>query len=359
MRTVLFVHFWSHIDNQAGSVEKVILGLCAPSVHYKSHIACLSHDNIRRDSQFQEIEVHEFGEDLLRNRLYNKLFNLKVFTYSSLLTIIDTLKPDIVHFHNRQELVDKIIQKSQHRFKAVVHYHRHFTNLIIPQQADLLLAPSHASIAYVQQFNSQGILAKVLYNGIPDYVIQQTPRTLPTGAIPKIIYGGGDGLHKGIHELIASLAYTADPFELSIFGNGTDKLTVVDKRVKLQGKTSYRCFIDAMLHSDIVIMPSKKEPFGLVALEAMCLRKLVICSQVDGLAEFTDATTAIIINPESPPDIAQKIKEALRLLYHPSALKIRLDEAEKRSRSYTKTAISQQLHLYYDALFAPDPPSAS
>ena len=53
--------------------------------------------------------------------------------------------------------------------------------------------------------------------------------------------------------------------------------------------------------ADAVIMPSIHEPFGIVALEALASGTILLCSIVDGLAEFINDTVAINcgITPEN------------------------------------------------------------
>ena len=46
-------------------------------------------------------------------------------------------------------------------------------------------------------------------------------------------------------------------------------------------------------NADFVIMPSRHEPFGIVALEAMAAKTLLLCSMQDGLKEFVSEDFAI------------------------------------------------------------------
>lgn len=59
---------------------------------------------------------------------------------------------------------------------------------------------------------------------------------------------------------------------------------------------------------DIGCMPSRLEPFGLVALEMMSMKIPLICSRVDGLGEITeDDVNALILEQISPGEITSKI----------------------------------------------------
>jgi glycosyltransferase involved in cell wall biosynthesis len=60
--------------------------------------------------------------------------------------------------------------------------------------------------------------------------------------------------------------------------------------------------------ADIVTVPSYKESFGLVALEAMSCGRLLIASNVEGLREIVeDGVNGILVEPNDPVDLADAI----------------------------------------------------
>ena len=69
-------------------------------------------------------------------------------------------------------------------------------------------------------------------------------------------------------------------------------------RAGWQPEADLRALIAA---SDIAIVPSLYEPFGLVALEAMALGAPVICARTGGLADIvTDGETGLLFSPAIP-----------------------------------------------------------
>jgi glycosyltransferase involved in cell wall biosynthesis len=63
---------------------------------------------------------------------------------------------------------------------------------------------------------------------------------------------------------------------------------------------------------DAVVVPSRAEPFGLVALEAMGAGVPVVASDVDGLAEVvTDGETGLLVPPDDPRGLAEAIARVL------------------------------------------------
>lgn len=67
---------------------------------------------------------------------------------------------------------------------------------------------------------------------------------------------------------------------------------------------------------DFFVLPSLRESFGLVFIEAMACQRPVIGSRVDGIPEVvSDGETGILVKPNDPKDLAQAI---LRMLSNPA-----------------------------------------
>jgi glycosyltransferase involved in cell wall biosynthesis len=62
----------------------------------------------------------------------------------------------------------------------------------------------------------------------------------------------------------------------------------------------------------LLVVPSRKEPFGIVALEALSAGKRVVATRVGGLTEIVqDGITGYFVEAESAEDLARGIKTAL------------------------------------------------
>jgi glycosyltransferase involved in cell wall biosynthesis len=67
-----------------------------------------------------------------------------------------------------------------------------------------------------------------------------------------------------------------------------------------------------MRHIDVLVAPSRQEPFGTVAAEAMAVGTPVVASAVDGLPEVVqDGISGILIEPGSPDQLAQAVLDVL------------------------------------------------
>lgn len=78
---------------------------------------------------------------------------------------------------------------------------------------------------------------------------------------------------------------------------------------------------------DAVVLPSRREPFGIAAAESMALGIPTIVSAVDGLLDLAgDGDAALLV----PPDDARALADALWRLHGDPGLRDRLSAAGSR-----------------------------
>ena len=121
---------------------------------------------------------------------------------------------------------------------------------------------------------------------------------------PKRIFGAIGRLdrQKGFDALVA--AFKSCPIKdirLLIFGEGEEEenlraLAAGDPRIEFKGFAASP--VDAFSQVDVVMMPSRWEAYGLVAIEALSAKRTLVCTDVDGLrdhkflgAEFSEQYT--------------------------------------------------------------------
>jgi glycosyltransferase involved in cell wall biosynthesis len=67
-----------------------------------------------------------------------------------------------------------------------------------------------------------------------------------------------------------------------------------------------------MRHLDVLVAPSRQEPFGTVLAEAMAAGTPVVATRVGGLAEtVADGTTGLLVAPGRPDELAKAVIEVL------------------------------------------------
>ncbi len=110
--------------------------------------------------------------------------------------------------------------------------------------------------------------------------------------------------------------------DLVLIGDGPERAALeslkqelcLDGTVTLRGAENRDAVARAMAESDVVVIPSRQEPFGMVALEAMASGKPVIAMRVGGLPEVLDGADAVMVAPEDPSALAQAIDQTLSRL---------------------------------------------
>jgi glycosyltransferase involved in cell wall biosynthesis len=144
-------------------------------------------------------------------------------------------------------------------------------------------------------------------------------------AQPKLVYLGRLIFQKGVDVLIAAIAILIADYpwlRLEIAGTGdelpalkqqTAALNIV-QAIEFKGalnRTEARAFL---ADADLVVMPSRSEPFGLVALEAAQLSRPVIASAVGGLPEIViHGQTGLLVPPEDSQALADAIENLLKI----------------------------------------------
>lgn len=355
--TVMHIHFWADIRNSAGSVEKVITAFAAHGQRFDHRIACCPAGGPSRQPPFRHhgVEVHLFHENLLLNRIANKMLGRGVFTYGSLARLINGMQPSILHFHNRQELVDALVGRLAYRPRVVVHYHRHFAQPVIPRSAHLLVFISNATAADIMRkthtTTPHCVVANPLSMELLEHALQGTTREHP-GSPPVILFGGGASPIKGGRELIdAFLGLPTGSARMVVAGHGVEAFDVRHSAIELIGRVSAADFLARMQLADIVAMPSYDEPFGLIAQEALLMGKLLVTTASGGLAEFVDEQCAVLVRPRDTDSLRCGLSRALALLGRPEDLAQMRSHARERVAAHAPAKVAIALEKCYDLIF--------
>ncbi len=140
-----------------------------------------------------------------------------------------------------------------------------------------------------------------------------------------LLYVGRLLVYKGIEDLIKALyivKQSGRTFTLDIVGKGLDDYenrlkTLVQcqqlgKYVRFHGwEIDQQSVGQWMKRTGILIVPSHKEAFGLVALEGMATGIPLITSNADGLAELANPSCALIFDSGNIGQLVQVINKAL------------------------------------------------
>lgn len=188
----------------------------------------------------------------------------------------------------------------------------------------------------------------VVHNGI-DAVRWRVPRAAARAARaareaaagPQLVYFGRLEYEKGVQDLIAALPRIRRRHpgtRLLVAGSGTQREFLdervaahrVGRSVEFLGHLPDADLAALLRTADAVVLPSRYEPFGIVALEAAAVGATLVASTAGGLGEVVrDGETGLTFAPGDVPGIADAVSHALA---EPAAAARRARAAKARLR---------------------------
>jgi glycosyltransferase involved in cell wall biosynthesis len=183
------------------------------------------------------------------------------------------------------------------------------------QSVDLVTAVSTSVYSEACQANPDlGDRLRLVYNCIP------APHLAPPSPPRRRVLCLGRLTHqKGFD--VAIQAFSAvlkrcPEARMQVVGGGEERAALENQatRLGIEGSVEFTGWVqpervaEVMANSTMILMPSRYEPFGLVALEAAHMARPVIGSRVDGLQEVVeDGVTGLLIEKDKPHLLADAI----------------------------------------------------
>jgi glycosyltransferase involved in cell wall biosynthesis len=170
---------------------------------------------------------------------------------------------------------------------------------------------------------------------------------------------------KGVREAIGALRHLRDaPVVLDIVGDGFDRrkceeiaaaIGVADK-VVFHGRKSRREVDEFYRQADVFVFPSYREPGGNAPFEAMAWGLPLIAANRGGPAAAVDATSGVLIEPETPEQMEREIAAAVTRLLADRESRLALGAGARRRVARIglwDQKIRNMEALYEDVLRAP------
>ncbi|GAA1095222.1 glycosyltransferase family 4 protein [Tsukamurella spumae] len=202
----------------------------------------------------------------------------------------------------------------------------HSTEWWLANEADAVITCSRSMSDEVGRLFGPGLAQlHTIANGIDSSLWPLGDRS-SSGArrgAPRLLYVGRLEYEKGVQDLIAALARvrrTHPGTTLTVAGDGTQAAWLRDvarehrvlRAVEFTGALDHEELV-AQLHSaDALVIPSRYEPFGIVALEGAATGIPVIATTAGGLADFIrTGETGLSVEPADVPALTAAIRTVL------------------------------------------------
>ena len=124
------------------------------------------------------------------------------------------------------------------------------------------------------------------------------------------------------------------------------------KSVCFLGNVNQQALRELYNIADVSLIPSRREPFGLVALEAMACGTPVIATNQGGLPDFVNVTVGDLVEPEDAEGLADSILHVLKLTEQPEAPEWRKEIADYARKNFAQDTIMKELEDVYQKAVA-------
>ncbi|MBD2167700.1 glycosyltransferase family 4 protein [Calothrix membranacea FACHB-236] len=275
--------------------------------------------------------------------------------------IIQEFQPDIVHAHMMTGVVLAGLLRKGAEYSLVSTVHNEFQrSAILMGLADRVIAVSNAVADSMVRRGISKSKLRVVANGTLNSPRNRSIKDCQPIPLchPAITTVAGMYTRKGIVELIEAfikIAAEVPQAHLYLVGNGPDRamFEAMVQNTSFRHRIHFEGFQSEpqryMLSSDIFVLASHCESFGLVLTEAREAGCAIIASDVDGIPETLDRGQAGLL---VPPKDSQTLANALMyLLNDPQQLQKLKSQAKQNLERFSVTRVNEEtLSVYYELI---------
>jgi glycosyltransferase involved in cell wall biosynthesis len=344
MKKVLQIDF-SGSWERGGCLSHIVRAWARNSSRYEQYFASWAGPRDYR-GELEGRPHHGFYEHRFANRIYNKILRLNKFCFFSLVPLVEAWKPDILHFHNRHDLVDPLMARLSYRPKVVCIYHQCYNKLAIPTTAGLVLGVGKLVIAWIDRKVYPSQPMAVLHNpfgAIPLLLPRKTARPL------FLNYANQPHATKHLFDAVRILQAEGFDFDLRCVGHVFPNLpappNVTASRFIPQPE-----FLDLAAQASAYICNSYATPFSIAVVEAMARRTPVICPWDIGALDLISQDCVIPYEGHSAAHLADAMRRFLRMP-EPERAALAERALAAASTAYDEKLLTEKLERLYDGLF--------
>ncbi len=294
-------------------------------------------NGILRKNNFSVVHSHLIRTDLMMS-LVKQLFYKKLFLISTK--------------HGYREKVQKNYSPEKFTVKRDLYY---WINRYALSMIDRNISVSACIAGLFVNLKLSDKYFPVIYHGVnmlPPAEMQFLP--FDKNSIPQLLIVGRLEEYKGHRFVFEAMQLILEKFprtELVLLGEGyyKNELVSLAQGLNISGSVRFMGFQkdpDPFFNAaDVVVVPSLFEPFGLVFIEAMGLKKSIACFDVPAGNELLDSTSAVLVPRADSKALAEKI---IFLFENPLERKRLADNAfETYKAKYTAVVMAEKTAEFY------------
>jgi glycosyltransferase involved in cell wall biosynthesis len=329
---------------RGGCLSHIARAWARNSRNYEQYFASLAGVNYR--GAMEGRPHFGFYENALANRIYNKILRLNKCCFFTLTPIIEELKPDILHFHNRHDLADQIVDSLSYRPKVVCIYHQCYNQLFIPTTSDLLIGVGKLVVAWIDRKTDPDQPMAVLHNPFRKVPIPSRKESSKTLFLN---YANNCKATRNLFAAVEILRAEGFDFEVRAVGHVFPDLPV-PKGVTVSKFLPQPEFLEVAAQASAYICATYATPFSVAVLEAMARKTPVICPWDIGALDLLPPDCVISYESHSAVAMADAMRLFLKM---PEQERSALAERALAAAAvaYDEVQLTQKLERLYDTLF--------
>ena len=266
-----------------GGLEEIYLRFNSAFKALKCQVTCLMPESakLRSKTASQGVEV------ICNNAISSSMSAYNPFAVLSLRKQIKKFKPDIVILHNGRAL--PLIKKAiKNDCKLLVVHHGGKTKNL--EGANNIACISNYML---EELSNSLMSAPNLYH-LPNFIegVEPVRKLKSKNDVLNVGFIGRLEKEKGVDILIQAVSEMPDPLCLHIAGDGSEKEELIEKAKSLGVKANFIGWVSGegkqqfFSNIDVLAVPSRHEPFGLVILEGWAAGIPVVASRTKGAQEL-------------------------------------------------------------------------
>ena len=287
-----------------------------------------------------------FEENARANRFYNKILRLNRMCMFSLIPVIEDVRPDIIHFHNRFDLVDQIIAKLSYRPKVVCIYHQLYNSLVIPKTSDLLLGVGKIVVAWLDRKANPEQPMAVLHNPFRKV---DAPEGKKSARTLFLTYSNQRKPTRDMFAAVELLRAEGADFEVRSAGHVYGDLRV-PAGVTMSKFIPQPDFLELAEQATAYLCTTYATPFSVAVLEAMARRTPVICPWDIGALDLLPPDCVINYESHSATAMADAMRSFLKMP-EPDRAAMAERALAAAAGAYDEVRLTRRLESLYDGLF--------